>query len=104
MPLSKSQLASITSALDERYDLLIREVRDALEESENQQYIELIDRAPADQFAIEFDWNILIAGYAQVPSLKIFDLGNPNVRTEHDILKIFDDLEITQPFEDDDVK
>jgi RNA polymerase-binding protein DksA len=48
MPLSQSQLAKITKALDERYDLLINDVRDALEESENQQYVELIDRAPAD--------------------------------------------------------
>ena len=48
MPLSQSQLAKITKKLDERYELLIREVRDALEDSKNQQYVELIDRAPAD--------------------------------------------------------
>jgi RNA polymerase-binding protein DksA len=48
MPLSQSQLAKITTKMDERYELLISEVRDALEDSKNQQYVELIDRAPAD--------------------------------------------------------
>jgi RNA polymerase-binding protein DksA len=34
--------------LDRRYQTLLDDVRDALEASENQQYVELIDRAPAD--------------------------------------------------------
>jgi RNA polymerase-binding transcription factor DksA len=48
MPLSKSQRAELSARLDERYALLIREVREELERSENQQYVELINRAPAD--------------------------------------------------------
>jgi RNA polymerase-binding protein DksA len=35
-------------ALDRRYELVVEEVRDALEKSENQQYVELLDRVPAD--------------------------------------------------------
>jgi RNA polymerase-binding protein DksA len=34
--------------LDKQYEALLEEVRDALEHSENQQYVELIDRVPAD--------------------------------------------------------
>jgi DnaK suppressor protein len=48
MPLSPSQLAALSGALDRRQELLLAEVRAALEHSENQQYIELIDRVPAD--------------------------------------------------------
>ena len=48
MVLSKAQLSQLRTRLDQRYDLLLEEVRDALEKSENQQYVELIDRAPAD--------------------------------------------------------
>src|SRR5829696_8233954 len=48
MPLSPAQLSELNGVLDRRYDLLIHEVRDELERSENQQYIELINAAPAD--------------------------------------------------------
>ena len=48
MPLSESQLARLSRLLDQRHRLLIDEVRDELERSENQQYVELIDRSPAD--------------------------------------------------------
>ncbi|MHB8667730.1 MAG: TraR/DksA family transcriptional regulator [Burkholderiales bacterium] len=48
MALSKTQRSKIESKLDRQYESLLEEVRDALEKSENQQYIELIDRAPAD--------------------------------------------------------
>jgi len=48
MPLSKKQIDTISKRLDERYATLRREVRQALEESENQQYVELINREPAD--------------------------------------------------------
>jgi RNA polymerase-binding protein DksA len=48
MALSKAQLAKITATLQRRHDALLEEVRDALEKSENQQYVELIDHAPAD--------------------------------------------------------
>jgi RNA polymerase-binding protein DksA len=46
--LTKTQLAKLERTLDKQYESLLEEVRDALEHSENQQYAELIDRAPAD--------------------------------------------------------
>jgi RNA polymerase-binding protein DksA len=48
MVLSKAKLSKVVSALDHRYASLLEDVRDALEKSENQQYVELIDRVPAD--------------------------------------------------------
>ena len=48
MALAKNQLAKLGRELERQYGLLLEEVRDALEKSENQQYVELIDRAPAD--------------------------------------------------------
>jgi hypothetical protein len=57
----------------------------------------------ADQFAIEFHGNIPIARYAQVSGLKIFNLGDTNVRAEDNILQILDDLEITEPCENNNI-
>ena len=48
MAMSGAQLSELKERLDRRYASLLEEVRDALEKSENQQYIELIDRVPAD--------------------------------------------------------
>jgi RNA polymerase-binding protein DksA len=48
MGLSKSQLSEFVRLLDTRYAALLEEVRGELEKSENLQYIELIDRVPAD--------------------------------------------------------
>ena len=48
MALSKVQRSRIERELDKQYAALLEQVRDALDQSENQQYIELIDRAPAD--------------------------------------------------------
>ncbi|HEX8011512.1 MAG TPA: TraR/DksA family transcriptional regulator [Casimicrobiaceae bacterium] len=48
MALSKAQRSRLTTRLEQRYAALLEEVRSALEKSENQQYIELIDRVPAD--------------------------------------------------------
>jgi len=48
MALSKAEMSQLTGALDRRYELVVEEVRDALEKSENQQYVELLDRVPAD--------------------------------------------------------
>jgi len=48
MALSKTQLSELAGRLDQRYATLLEEVRDALEKCENQQYVELIDRVPAD--------------------------------------------------------
>ena len=46
--LTPSQLSKLGQVLDARYKLLLDEVRDELEKSENQQYVELIGRMPAD--------------------------------------------------------
>ena len=48
MALTKTELSKLRRELDKQYESLLEEVRDALEKSENQQYVELIDRAPAD--------------------------------------------------------
>ena len=48
MPLTKTQVSKLEHELDKQYKTLLEEVRGALEKSENQQYVELIDRAPAD--------------------------------------------------------
>jgi len=48
MSLSQTQLADLVRQLEERHAALLEEVRAALESAENLQYIELVDRAPAD--------------------------------------------------------
>jgi len=48
MSLSQTQLSDLVRQLDERHAALLEEVRAAMESSENLQYIELLDRAPAD--------------------------------------------------------
>jgi len=48
VPLTKTQCAKLERKLEKQYDSLLEQVRDALEKSENQQYVELIDRSPAD--------------------------------------------------------
>jgi len=45
---TKTQLSKLERKLDRQYESLLEQVRDALEKSENQQYVELIDRSPAD--------------------------------------------------------
>jgi RNA polymerase-binding protein DksA len=48
MALTKTQCSKLERELDKQYKSLLEQVREALEKSENQQYVELIDRAPAD--------------------------------------------------------
>ena len=48
MALTQTQLSTLAKMLDRRYESLFEEVRDELEQSENQQYVELIGRTPAD--------------------------------------------------------
>ena len=48
MALTRTQVSKLERKLDEQFHALLEEVRDALEKSENQQYVELIDRAPTD--------------------------------------------------------
>lgn len=48
MALTPTQLSRLDDELTSRYEALLEEVRDELEASENQQYVELIGRTPAD--------------------------------------------------------
>jgi RNA polymerase-binding protein DksA len=48
MALTTAQRSNLARKLDTLYETLLEQVRAALEHSENQQYVELIDRAPAD--------------------------------------------------------
>ncbi len=48
MPLTKRQMTTLATALDKRHATLLAEVRSELEHSENQQYVELIDREHGD--------------------------------------------------------
>lgn len=48
MSLNPGQLSKLRKNLDAKYASLLEEVRGELEKPENQQYIELIDRGPAD--------------------------------------------------------
>ena len=48
MSLAGSQVTELAEQLDRRRESLLEEVRDELEHSENQQYIEIIGRVPPD--------------------------------------------------------
>jgi RNA polymerase-binding protein DksA len=48
MSLKQSQLSTLAKELDRSYKTLLEEVRDELETPQHEQYIELIDRGPAD--------------------------------------------------------
>ena len=48
MALTQKQLTELTGILDRRYEALLEDVRGELEKSENQQYVELLGRVPAD--------------------------------------------------------
>ena len=48
MNLTHGQVAKLEKKLNAQYKSLLEEVRDALEHSENQQYVEMIGRMPAD--------------------------------------------------------
>jgi DnaK suppressor protein len=48
MILSNGQLAELGARLDEHHETLLEEIRGELEDTDSQQYIELIGREPAD--------------------------------------------------------
>ena len=48
MALMQQQLAELARSLHKRHESLLEEVHDELERSENQQYVELLGRTPAD--------------------------------------------------------
>jgi RNA polymerase-binding transcription factor len=48
MALSRARPSQLARNLDQPYESLLAEVRDAFEKSENQQYVELIGRVPGD--------------------------------------------------------
>src|SRR5438874_9055752 len=63
-----------------------------------------INRTVARQLAIDLQGNVLFACDAEVPSLKILDLRNADVGAEYNILQVFDDFEIAEPFKHNDVE
>lgn len=48
MSLSQAQLATLRRNLEDAYRTLLEEVRDELEDTDNQQYVEIIGRVPPD--------------------------------------------------------
>ncbi len=48
MALTQTEYSRLGKMLDERYSALLEEVRDKIESSENQQYVELVGRTPGD--------------------------------------------------------
>ena len=48
MALTQAQLSKLKQQLGKRHETLLAEVRDELEKTENQRYVELIGQAPAD--------------------------------------------------------
>ena len=62
------------------------------------------NRTIAGELAIKLQGNILLARYAQAASLKIFNFRSADFGAEYDVLEIFDDFEIAEPFEHDDIK
>lgn len=48
MALTQDQIGALKAILDRRYDTLLEQVRDELERTENQQYVELLGRTPGD--------------------------------------------------------
>jgi len=45
---TRTQQSKLEDKLDRRYQVLLEEVHDALEKSQNEQYAALVDQAPAD--------------------------------------------------------
>src|ERR1700682_1676221 len=62
------------------------------------------DRRSADQFPVKLDRDGLVAGHAQAGRLKVFDLRRVYLGAKQDVLKISDDLQITETLEDNHVK
>src|SRR5919201_6417014 len=62
------------------------------------------NRTVASEFAVEFDRHILLARDANLPGLEIFDFRQTNLRAEGDVLEVFDNLEVTELFERDDIE
>ncbi len=63
-----------------------------------------LHRAITDQFPVDFDRDGLIAFHPQSAGLEIFNLRHPNVGAKHNVLEIFDNLEIAETLEDDNVQ
>ena len=59
---------------------------------------------PSDQFAIELDRDILHAAHAQAARLEIFHFARGDIGSENDVLQIFQQLEIADLLEDEDVE
>src|SRR6202022_1124586 len=62
------------------------------------------DRRGSDEFPVKLDRDRLVTGHAQAGRLKKFNLRCFFLGAKQDVLKISDDLQITQALEDDHVK
>src|SRR5215468_3237587 len=63
-----------------------------------------VNRAITGQFTIELYGNVLLAAYAKLASLKIFNFRNADIGAEYNVMQIFEDLEKSQPFEHNHIK
>src|ERR1700719_410185 len=63
-----------------------------------------LHRAIAHEFAVEFNWNCLIAFHAKPTRLKILNLRHSDFRAEYDVLEIFDDFQVAESLEHNDVQ
>jgi len=63
-----------------------------------------LDRATSHQFTVQFYRDILIAADAQMLGLKIFDFWNSNIGAEKYFLQVFDDVEIADLLERDNIE
>ena len=62
------------------------------------------NRTIASELAVKLQGDIVLARYAQAASLKIFNFRSADFGAEYDVLEIFNDFEIAEPFEHDDIK
>ena len=62
------------------------------------------NRTVAGELAVKLQRDILLARYAQAASLKIFNFRSADFGAEYDVLEIFNDFEVAEPFEHDDIK
>ena len=62
------------------------------------------NRTVTGELAVKLQRDVLLARYAQAASLKIFNFRSADFGAEYDVLEIFNDFEVAEPFEHDDIK
>src|SRR5438477_3750772 len=63
-----------------------------------------LHRAIPDQLAVDFHRHHFVAADAKLFGLEIIDLGRRDLRSEHDILQVADDIDVVQAFENDHIE